>query len=68
MKELLLLLFIPLFSFAQNNKLENTSTGFIITGNIKGLPDSTMVFLARPGQSSNVLAVSYAQKGRFTLL
>jgi peroxiredoxin len=67
MKRLLPLLLFPLLSFAQNNKQAAGSGGYIITGNIKGLPDSTMVFLARPGQPSNVLSVDYSQKGKFTL-
>ena len=65
MKNLLPFLLFPFFSVAQNVK---DSTGdFSISGNIKGLPDSTMVFLARPGQSSDVLATAYAQKGKFNL-
>jgi hypothetical protein len=56
MKKLLPLLLFPLLSLAQNSKQPNTSKGFIVSGNIKGLPDSTIVFLARPGQPSNVLS------------
>lgn len=67
MKKLLPLLLFPLLSLAQNSKQPNTSKGFIVSGNIKGLPDSTMVFLARPGQPSNVLSTGYSQKGNFNL-
>ncbi len=67
MKKLLPLLLFPLWSLAQNSKQPNTSKGFIVSGNIKGLPDSTMVFLARPGQPSNVLSTGYSQKGNFNL-
>ncbi len=67
MKKLLSLLLFPLLSLAQNSKQPNTSKGFIVSGNIKGLPDSTIVFLARPGQPSNVLSTGYSQKGNFNL-
>jgi peroxiredoxin len=67
MKKLLPLLLFPLLSLAQNSKQPNTSKGFIVSGNIKGLPDSTIVFLARPGQPSNVLSTGYSQKGNFNL-
>jgi len=67
MKKLLPLLLFPLLSLAQNSKPPNTSKGFIVSGNIKGLPDSTIVFLARPGQPFNVLSTGYSQKGNFNL-
>ncbi len=67
MKKVLPLLLFPLLSLAQNSKQPNTSKGFIVSGNIKGLPDSTIVFLARPGQPSNVLSTGYSQKGNFNL-
>lgn len=67
MKKLLPFLLFPLFSVAQNINDTTTKGDFSITGNIKGLPDSTMVFLARPGQPSDVLATAYAQKGKFEL-
>ncbi len=67
MKDLLLFLLFPFFSFAQNSVDTTVKGDFSITGSIKGLPDSTMVFLSRPGQSSDVLATAYAQKGKFNL-
>ena len=63
MKKFLALLLLPVFSFGQTD----VKRDFSITGNIKGLPDSTMVFLSRPGQTSEVLAVDYSQKGKFNL-
>jgi len=66
MKKLLALLLFPVISFAQNNQPDITGD-FSITGSIKGLPDSTMVYLARPGQSSDVLATAYAKNGKFSL-
>ena len=67
MKKLLPLLLFPLFSFGQNNNKLSTEEDFSISGNIKGLPDSTMIFLSRPGQTADILATSYAQKGKFNL-
>jgi len=63
MKTFLTFLLFPFLSIAQTSQQGD----FTITGNIKGLPDSTMVFIARPGQSTDVLATAYAQKGRFAL-
>jgi peroxiredoxin len=67
MKLLLALILFPFVVFAQNSINANAKGNFTITGNIKGLRDSTMVFLAHPGQTSDVLATGYAQKGKFTL-
>ena len=67
MKKILPFLFFPLFSIAQNINDSIVKGDFAITGNIKGLPDSTMVFLSRPGQPADVLATAYAQNGRFNL-
>ena len=67
MKFLLALVLFPGFVFAQTVNNANTAGNFTIAGNIKGLPDSTMVFLARPGQTGDVLATGYAQKGQFRL-
>ncbi|MEJ7679695.1 MAG: DUF4369 domain-containing protein [Segetibacter sp.] len=67
MKNLLPFLLFPLFSVAQNISDTTAKGDFSITGNIKGLPDSTMVFIARPGQPSDVLATAYARKGKFEL-
>lgn len=67
MRNLLLFLLFPFFSFAQNPVDTTVKGDFSITGNIKGLPDSTMVFLARPEQPSDVLAATYAKNGKFNL-
>ena len=68
MKNLLPFLLFPLFSLAQNTGAQSGwGKDFSIAGNVKGLPDSTMVFLARPGQPTDVLATAYAQKGKFNL-
>lgn len=67
MKIFLSLLLFPLLSIAQNNKQQGASAGFSVTGTIKGLPDSTMVFLARPARPSDVLSVDYSKNGKFTL-
>src|SRR5919112_1581550 len=67
MRNVLLFLLFPFFSVAQNTNQPTPQGDFSITGAIKGLPDSTMVFLARPGQPTAVLATTYAQKGKFNL-
>lgn len=67
MKSLLLFLLLPLFSLAQTPAQAVAGGDFTITGNIKGLPDSTMVFLAHPGQQGDVLATAYAKNGKFNL-
>jgi peroxiredoxin len=67
MNKLLLFLLFPLFSIAQNANQSAAGGDFSITGNIKGLPDSTMVFLARPADPSSVLATAYSKKGLFNL-
>ncbi len=64
MKYLLFLLCFPLFSFAQK---PTTPAGFTIIGNIKGLPDSTLITFGRPGQVGDVIATSYAKNGSFKL-
>lgn len=66
MNKLLMLLLFPVFSFGQTNQ-QSGMGGFSIAGNVKGLPDSTKVFLARPGQASNVLASTFAKNGKFIL-
>jgi thiol-disulfide isomerase/thioredoxin len=67
MKSILLLLLFPIFSIAQDNRDTVEAGDFSIVGNVRGLRDSTMVFLARPGQPSDILATTYAQKGKFNL-
>ena len=67
MKFLLAFLFSPVFVLAQSINSTNSAGNFTLTGTIKGLPDSTMVFLAHPGQTAEVLATGYAQKGKFNL-
>ena len=58
----------PFISIAQTNSKSGTTGGdFSISGNIQGLRDSTMVFLSRPGQPSDVLATDYSRKGKFNL-
>lgn len=68
MKFLLPFLLLPILSVAQPVKTSSVATDFTITGNIKGLPDSTMVFLAHAGQTADLLATGYAHGGKFTLL
>ena len=74
MKKLLIVLFLPLVSLAQ--KVDSTaakvhkidppvSKGYVLKGNIKGLKDSTLVFL-QDVQGSTV-AQDYAKNGKFTL-
>ena len=67
MRFLLTLVLFPGFVFAQTVNNATTTGNFTITANIKGLRDSTMVFLARPGQTGDVLATGYAKKGQFRL-
>lgn len=67
MKNLIALLLFPVFSIAQTSVQPKLPGDFSINGTIKGLPDSTMVFLVRPGQPSDILATSYSQKGKFNL-
>jgi peroxiredoxin len=57
MKKLLILLLLPMAVSAQK--------GFTIKGNIKGLKDSTLVFLQNA--QGNTLAQDYAKKGLFSL-
>lgn len=64
MKKLLFLLLLPVAALAQKAP---AAKSFTLTGNIKGLPDSTMVFLARASQPTEMLATAYSKKGAFTL-
>lgn len=67
MKKVIPFLLFPFFSIAQDTLSSTKQGDFSITGNIKGLRDSTMVFLARPGQPSAVLATDYVKNGKFNL-
>lgn len=66
MKHLLFLLLLPAFVMAQSGK-SNTPQGFTIKGNIKGLKDSTFVFISNPAADNKVLATAYAKNGSFLL-
>lgn len=68
MKNLLLLLLLPSFVVAQKpQQVSKKTQGFVINGTITGLPDSTLVFFNRPGESNEVVATAYSKKGKFTL-
>lgn len=66
MNKFWLFLLFPVYSICQSNQAVNENN-FAIAGNIKGLRDSTLVFLARPGQPSDILATGYSRKGQFNL-
>ncbi len=57
MKKLLIVLLLPIVSIAQN--------GYTLKGNVKGLKDSTLVFLQ--DIQGNTVAQDYAKAGKFTL-
>ncbi len=67
MRFLLALVLLPTIIIAQNSNTRVAAGNFTLTGTINGLRDSTMVFLAHPGQTTDVLATGYAQKGKFNL-
>lgn len=58
MKQLILLIFLPLTVVSQN--------GFTINGNLKNLKDSSLVFLT--DAQGNTIAQDYAQSGKFSLM
>lgn len=58
MKKILFALLFPTIAFAQNS--------YTVSGNIKGLKDSTLVFINR-GIDGKTIAQTYARKGNFTL-
>ncbi|MBS1627603.1 MAG: AhpC/TSA family protein [Bacteroidetes bacterium] len=58
MKKLLFVFFFPIIAFSQNT--------YNISGNIKGLKDSTLVFL-NSGFNGKTIAQTYASKGKFSL-
>ena len=76
MKKLLIVLFLPIISLAQkadssaaktqvNKIIPPVSKGYSLKGNIKGLKDSTLVFLQ--DVQGNMVAQDYAKNGKFTL-
>ncbi len=65
MKFLCYLLLFPFIAFAQSDTAPGKD--FYLSGNIKGLPDSTLVYLAHPGQSTEMLATDYSKNGKFNL-
>ena len=76
MKKLLIVLFLPIISLAQkadssaaktqvNKVIPPVSKGYSLKGNIKGLKDSTLVFLQ--DVQGNMVAQDYAKNGKFTL-
>ena len=66
MKLLLAFVLVPFINFAQS-PVKSSSGEFTLNGFVNGLKDSTMVFLARQGQSTDVVATAYSQKGKFNL-
>ena len=68
MKNLVFLLLFPLVSNAQTSQTKVAAlSSFIIKGSLKDVVDSTLVFLTRPGEASEVYATAYTNKGNFTL-
>jgi len=67
MKIFLALFLLPVITFAQQPATQNNAGDFTVNGMVKGLKDSTLVFLARPGQTSDVLATGYSKNGKFNL-
>src|SRR5687767_13424080 len=60
MKNVLFLLFLPLFSIAQHN-------GFVITGNVAGLPEGSEVFINNTQEGNALVAKSTIKNGSFTI-
>jgi len=58
MQKLILLLLVPFSVLAQS--------GFVIKGDVKGLKDSTLVFLVS-GATGKSVAEDYSKNGKFTL-
>ncbi len=65
MKKYFILFLVSVFCFLQND-LMAAPGDFLINGNVVGLPDSTLVFISRPGQQE-MLSTAYSQKGKFVL-
>lgn len=67
MKKFFALLLFPLFTLGFS-ALSAAPGNFIITGMITGLADSTLVYLAKPGQGGDMLSTAYSKNGKFTLI
>ncbi|HEX8461895.1 MAG TPA: redoxin domain-containing protein [Segetibacter sp.] len=67
MKFLIALFLVPVITFGQQPATTAAPGNFTVTGFVKGLKDSTLVFLTRPGQTPDVSATAYSQKGKFYL-
>ena len=66
MKKFFALVLVSLFALAHSN-LKAAIGDFLINGFVSGLPDSTLVYLSKPGQPSDMLATAYSKKGKFVL-
>ena len=67
MNRLLPFLLFPIMTVGQDYEKPAAKVDYSISGDIKDLRDSTMIFLSRPGKPSDVLATDYSKKGKFTL-
>lgn len=65
MKLFLFLCLSPLFALTQTGSKK--VAGFTIKGNIKGLKDSTFVFVSSPLADNKVVATAYSKSGSFFL-
>ena len=65
MKKIISLLLLTFFAISKNDAATGVGD-FLINGNVIGLPDSTLVFITRPGQQE-MLSTAYSQKGKFVL-
>jgi len=63
MKTCFLILFVPLFSIAQNA----SQPQLIINGNFKGLPEKSEVFLLNLNKTTDTVAKGFVQSGKFVL-
>ena len=63
MKTCFLILFVPLFSIAQNSPQPQ----LIINGNIKGLQEKSEVFLTNMNNAADTVAKGFVQSGKFVL-
>jgi len=66
--KILLLLLLPFISLGQSLQKNNVAPvkNFLIKGNLRDVPDSTLVFLSRAGETE-IFATSYTKNGNFTL-